>query len=194
MKKIQNLEEYVMFWYLLLFVIIAVIIGAIVKEVQSKKAKKNLVEQTSTDERLKDAKIFEGWTGYFIAIAKTGYISLKTPNMASHKIVHINDINGFDIIKDGLSNSANAGSAVVGGLLFGGIGALIGGLGSSKSSISSLSFIFKLNDFDLPSIEIKFIESKTKTDSFFYKMTMEKMNEIAGLLSFIEREYKNNTQ
>ncbi|MEL5718653.1 hypothetical protein [Treponema pedis] len=190
MKEIQNSEEYMMFWYLLLFVVIAVVIGVIVKEVQSKKAKKNLVEQTSTDERLKDAKIFEGGTGYFIAIAKTGYVSLKTPNMESHKIVHINDINGFELVKDGLSNSANAGSAVVGGLLFGGLGALIGGIGSSKAAISSLSFIFKLNDFDLPSIEIKFIETKTKTDSFFYKMTMEKINEIAGLLSFIEREHK----
>lgn len=178
-------------WYALLFIIVAGIIGAIIENAKSKKAKNALVEQTATDDRLKDAKVFEGWPGYLIAIAKTGYISLKTPDMETNKIIHISDINGFEILKDGMSNSANIGSAAVGGLLFGGIGAVIGGIGSSTSSISSLSFIFRLNDFDMPSVEIKFFESKIKTDSLVYKATMKEINEIAGLLSFIERENKN---
>lgn len=170
--------------------IVAVIVGIMKDSSASKKAKKNLLDQITKDDRLKDAKLFEGYTGYFIAVSKTGYIVLKTPDMESSKIVFINDINGFELVKDGISNSANAGSAIVGGLLFGGIGALIGGIGSSKSAISSLSFIFKLNDFDMPSIEIKFITSKMNTDSILYEPIMKTVNEVAGLLSFLEREYK----
>lgn len=179
-----------MFWWLVLLTIaggVALGVGQIIK---SNQTKKSLLKQAETDERLKNAKLFDGATGYFVLISESGFLGLKTPQMTEPKIVHIKDINGFELRQNGHS-AANASSAAVGGLLFGGVGALVGGIGSAKEKITSISFVFKINDFNIPSIEIKFLDGSTKSDSFYYDAVMQKINELDGLLSFIEKKYRN---
>lgn len=178
-----------MYWWLLLFAVLAGLGSVIWQVIKSKQSKKNILEQIQTDTRLKNAKFFEGATGYFILISESGYVGFKTPEMEAQKIVYINDINGFELQQNGHS-SANSTAAIAGGLLFGGIGAVLGGIGSAKQNITSLSFVFKINDFNTPSIEIKFIDSAIKNDSTYYEMLMKRINELDGLLSFIEKKYR----
>lgn len=179
-----------MYGWLILFAVLVGLGSIIWQIIKSKQSKKNILEQIQTDSRLKNAKLFDGATGYFILISESGYVGFKTPEMETQKIVYINDINGFELQQNGHS-SANATAAIAGGLLFGGIGAVLGGVGSARQKITSLSFVFKINDFNTPSIEIKFIDSATKNDSAYYKIIMKRINELDGLLSFIEKKYRS---
>lgn len=73
---------------------------------------------------------------------------------------NIKDINGFERIIDG-KDIANIGGAIAGGLLFGGIDALIRG-GVRKEKISSINLLFKINDFNNPTINFHLLIGGTK--------------------------------
>lgn len=173
------------FYLFLAFIVITIVIIIVQKKINDNKIKK-FVEQ---DERLKNAKIFDGATNSYVVISENGYIGLKSQLMAEIKVIYIKDLNGFEVRTDGKS-SANLGGAVVGGLIFGGAGAIIGGL-SSQEKISTLSLVFKVNDFNNPIIEIGMIDSKTKKGTIIYKSAQDKIIKITSLLEIIEKKYKN---
>ena len=144
------------------------------------------------DERLDKAKCFSGSAGSYISIAENGFIGIKSLRLKTAKIFHINDLSGFELKTNG-KQTANLGGAIAGGILFGAVGAVLGGI-SSAEKISSICFVFKFNDFESPVIEIEMLPSPVKKGSLLHKSTMEEMGKIMGLLEFIERKYKTETQ
>jgi hypothetical protein len=157
---------------------------------RSLKQKKALLKNIADDPRLAGAKIFEP-AGNLIAIAETGFIGLKNDKIKQGlKVVNISDINGFEIDING-NLQRNTGGAVAGAVLFGGIGALIGG--QSKEMITKLSLLFKLNDFQTPVVEIPFIIFKTKKGSFEHQQALDQAKEVCSLLEILERKYKGNS-
>jgi hypothetical protein len=155
---------------------------------KQKKEKEKFSQALASDDRLKGAKIFELVIDNMIVISETGYIGLKNDKIKEFlKIIHINDINGFELNVNG-NMRHNTGGAIAGGLLFGGIGALIGG--QSKEIINKLSFLFKINDFSNPIIEIPLILFKVKKGSFSHQAVLDKANEIISLLEILEKKYK----
>ena len=165
---------------------IIILLGFIVIREKKREAKAQVF--MNDDSRLKGGVIHSFSSGNFVMINENGFIGLKNSKMDIPRVVHINDINGFEIINNGKS-VANVSGAIIGGLIFGGIGALIGGIGSSKQKIISLRLIFKINDFDDPIVYIDILP-KTSTTSHIYKFFTERMELMLSRLEILEKKYK----
>jgi hypothetical protein len=124
----------------------------------------------------------------FILISETGFIALKSLFIKEIIIINIKDVIGFEVLTNGKS-SANIGGAIAGGLLFGGVGAIIGGL-QSKETITKMSFLFKTNDFNNPNIEIPIIALSLKKGSFEYQALDEKIKNLTSTLEIVEQKIK----
>lgn len=173
-----------------LIICLLLFVWAIYCIVSNKKEKKRRNAFFDTDERFKGAKQFKLPMGVF-AIAESGYISIY---FRKNRVLHINDIRGFEVIKDG-QPSGGIKSAVAGGLLFGGVGAIVGGVvGSSKTAIRSLSLMFKTNDFNEPTITVPFIIKKTKSTSILAKEAERQLRDILSMLEILEKKHRTAEQ
>ena len=79
------------------------------------------------------------------------------------------------------------GTAVAGGILFGGVGAIVGGgLGKKqKDVVNKMSIIINLRDEWVPRIEIILIKSETKRNGLVYKSSKSLAQQIISLLTII---------
>lgn len=174
------------------FLIIGFIILAVIAQIWQEKINNKKIEKVlNEDERMNGAHIFHLPSNSLIAINENGYLALKNEKMKDFKIVSIKDLNGFEVITNGHS-TANIGGALAGGLLFGGVGALVGGLGSKKEKITNLSLIFKTNDFKDPVIEIKLSNINLKKGSLIHKQVEEELIKITSLLEIVEKKFRKN--
>ncbi len=102
------------------------------------------------------------------------------------RIYSYNDVLDFALLEDGGSiNKGGLGRAVAGGVLFGGVGAVVGGVTGIKKSkpvCSSLKIKITLNDMSHPAEYINFISSETKKSSFTYKTCEKSAQDIMSLL------------
>lgn len=113
-------------------------------------------------------------------------------NSWSGKIVvtfDYNDIVDFELMEDGESvASGGLGRALAGGVLFGGVGAIVGGVTGKRRSnefCSSLKLKVTINDVTNPVIYVNFIESKTKKNGFTYKTIAEAAQECLSVFQLI---------
>lgn len=98
------------------------------------------------------------------------------------------EILNYEVVEDGNSISkGGVGRAIVGGLLFGGIGAIVGGVTGhkSKSTCNRLEVIINLNNINNPLEKITLISAETKKDSIVYKSAIQQAQEITALLEII---------
>ena len=182
--------EVVIVLLLLIVLSIVLIVYAAKAAGKNKKVLGYFHDLQKTDNRFSNSKLFEFVNKTsLILISETGHIALKAVELAEPKIINIKDINGFEIIEDGKS-SANLGGAVVGGLLFGGAGAIIGGLQAQKK-ITKMSFLFKTNNFSSPNIEIRLIALSVKKGSFEYQGLNEKIKDLMSTLEVVEKNCKD---
>jgi hypothetical protein len=140
------------------------------------------------DERFLSSKLFDFINTSFILVSETGFIALKSLAMEEIKVLSIKDIIGFEVVTNGKA-VANIGGAIAGGLLFGGVGAIIGG-SPSREKISSMSFLFKTNDFNNPNIEIPVIALSIKNGSYEYQAIEEKLKNLTSILEIVEKKIK----
>ncbi|MDF2685236.1 MAG: hypothetical protein K0S55_417 [Clostridia bacterium] len=107
------------------------------------------------------------------------------------KIYDYKDLISYELVEDGNSiMKGRAGSALAGGLLFGGVGAIVGASLSKeiKSTCTILQLHIQVNNLDKPQIVMKFIQSETKKDSILYKVSMENARNMTAALAFINNE------
>lgn len=99
------------------------------------------------------------------------------------------DIVDFELLEDGSSISRGGlGRALVGGALFGGVGAIVGGVtGKKKNKLTCTSLMIKItvNDTARPVEYIKFITSSTYKTGLVYKSAYKNAQEIMSLLQLI---------
>lgn len=99
------------------------------------------------------------------------------------------DIIDFELIEDGdCITKGGLGSAVVGGLFFGGAGAVVGsvtGAKKTKRTCTNLSIKITVNNAFHPIEYIKLITSSTDRNSFIYKAAFQNAQEIISLLQII---------
>ena len=129
-----------------------------------------------------------------IAISKNGFVYFKIPNKNWIK-VHIKDILGYQVKKNGKSSGLS--NAIVGGLIFGGVGAIAGAiLGSKKETMKSIEIKFNINNFDNPNINIEFLgkDIEYPSDSEPVKDALDTIDEILSLLKVLEKNHKNINQ
>jgi len=104
-------------------------------------------------------------------------------------IHNFSDIVSVEIKENGQKYKAQHGiiRAVVGGTVFGAVGALAGASTAHRAqTISHLSVDIYLNNFDCPIETIPLISSTTKTDSFLYKSAYENIQKMAATLTVMQ--------
>lgn len=109
------------------------------------------------------------------------------------QIYNYSDILDYELIEDGNSISKGGiGRALVGGMLFGGVGAIVGGSTGHKqrATCSKLQIKITLNNMTTPVVYVNFIETETKKDSRLYKMSFAQAQETMSLLNIICQSIK----
>ena len=106
-----------------------------------------------------------------------------------HKIFNYSDLVSFELKEDNNSIiSGRAGSSVIGGLLFGGLGAIAGSSGSrkiSETSCSSMILFIVVNNMKNPNLEISIIDKEIKKDSEEYDESIHKAQELVLIMKLI---------
>lgn len=104
-------------------------------------------------------------------------------------IVPFSDIRGYAVIQDDEEiQGGTIGSAAIGGLLLGGVGAIVGAVGGKrkqKKSVNTMALRIDLNDFDMPCAIVTYIAKPTKTKSGDYRKAVESMQEAMSCLDLI---------
>lgn len=104
-------------------------------------------------------------------------------------VYNYNDILDFELLEDGESIAKGGlGRAVAGGILFGGIGAVVGGATGSRKNkpvCTTLKIKISLNNISNPVEYISFITTPTKKDGLIYKSSEKAAHECLSLLEYI---------
>jgi hypothetical protein len=104
------------------------------------------------------------------------------------------DVISSEIVEDGeqiikTSRGSQLGGAIVGGVLLGGVGAIIGGLSGKKKAndkVKEIKLLITVNDMQSPVYEVYFLKTTpTKKGSLIYKQAINSANEWHGLISVI---------
>lgn len=114
------------------------------------------------------------------------------------KIYNYSDIIDFELLEDGESiTKGGLGRAVAGGVLLGGVGAIVGGITGGKKSkglCNSLKIKITVNDINNSVVYINFLTAKTKKDSFTYKTLYNSAQECLSTLQLICNNQQQITQ
>lgn len=104
-------------------------------------------------------------------------------------IVSFSDVRGYAVIQDDEEiQGGTIGAAAVGGLLLGGVGAIVGAVGGKrkqKKVVNTMALRIDLNDFDMPCAIVTYIGKPTKTKDGAYKKAVESMQEAMSCLDLI---------
>ena len=108
------------------------------------------------------------------------YIHVDETNKAfkvGRDIFSYDNLLSFELLEDGQSiTKGGLGRAVAGGLLFGGVGAIVGGITGGKKSkgvCNSMKLRVSLKNAHTDVVYINFITTETKTSSFIYKTAQD---------------------
>ena len=108
------------------------------------------------------------------------------------RIYSYDDIVEYELLEDGDTiTKGGLGRALVGGAVFGGTGAIVGGVTGGKRSkkvINSLKIKITIDDFESPVVYIHLITSKTKANSFVYKTNFALAQEILSTFALIQKQ------
>ncbi|KPI46581.1 hypothetical protein KW95_18500 [Clostridioides difficile] len=108
----------------------------------------------------------------------------------AQEVLSFNDVIDYELLEDGETLiKGGLGRALTGGLLFGGVGAVVGGVTGKKETkaiINSLKIKITLNNLNMPATYIDLINSATKKTSFVYKTNYNIAQEILSTFSVIQ--------
>lgn len=114
---------------------------------------------------------------------------------AAYKIISYRDLLAFDVIQNGVSvtktaRASQAATAVLGGLMFGGIGALTGALTSktvTHKKIKGVDLKLTINDITNPIFFLNFQNVEVAAGGRIHSAAMERVDEWVGRLSVLVR-------
>lgn len=100
-------------------------------------------------------------------------VAIEAAMKPDDKIFSFDVLENYELIEDdNVVSSGGLGAAMVGGVLLGGVGAIVGGMTGSKKtkkSIENLALQINTNDMSFPCIMITYIKKETKISSNAYK-------------------------
>lgn len=114
-------------------------------------------------------------------------------NGVSERIISYRDILSAELFEDGssitkTSRSSQLGGALVGGLVFGGLGAVVGGLSGNTRTSSKIKHIdlrLVVNDTSSPLHDVAFLNGECKKDEFIYKQSLAKARRWHGIIKVL---------
>ena len=127
-----------------------------------------------------------------IAIPKTSL----TGRILDMQIFDYSSIVGFELLEDGNSvEKGGVGRAIVGGTLFGGVGAVVGASTGHKhkATCSKLQIKITLNDISVPVVYINFIMTETKKNGVLYNTIYPLAQEALSVLNIITKSQEQTT-
>ena len=109
------------------------------------------------------------------------------------KPISYRDLLSSEIFEDGetvtrTARGSQIGGALIGGLAFGGVGAVIGGLsGKTRSSekVKKIDLRIMINDTKNPYHDLNFMDVESKKNSMMYKSAMEQARHWHGLITVL---------
>lgn len=119
-------------------------------------------------------------------------------NKKISQVFEYSDLIDFELLEDGTSvTKGGLGRAVAGGLIFGGVGAIVGGVTGGKKAkqiCNKLQIKITLNNMSNPVVYINLINGEIKTNGIVYKTTYNSAQEILSVLQLIcnENNLSNN--
>jgi len=107
------------------------------------------------------------------------------------------EIDGETVLRQTASTMGILGRAVVGGVLAGGVGAIIGGAtgsrtSKSKETIKSINLKITINDTSNPIYRINFLNFETKKGDWNYNHSYESAEQWHGKIAAIIKQTENN--
>ncbi|MEN2467987.1 SHOCT domain-containing protein [Ornithinibacillus sp. JPR2-1] len=128
------------------------------------------------------------YIGKFIEFDDDNKLIMISPKKKP-RIYRYKDISSFELLENGESvTKGGLGRALVGGALFGGAGAVVGGVTAkrkNKEIVDSLRIKISLKDINVSSDYIDFLDKKVKKGSFVYKDSYNKVQECLSTLQYI---------
>lgn len=116
-------------------------------------------------------------------------VAVEAAMKPSDVIVPFSDVRGYAVIQDDEEiQGGTLGAAAVGGLLLGGVGAVIGAAGGSrkqKKVVNTMALRVDLRDLDMPCAIVTYIGKPTKTKSGDYQKAVAAMQEAMSCLDLI---------
>jgi hypothetical protein len=175
-------------------VVFSLIVGVIVLFVSVYRSTKKDIEKLESsiasllaDERFKNAKIFRILKTPMV-ISEEGYIGVIDESYSKAAIIHIKDVNGFELTMDSQKVS-DVDSTVTDHWLFRDI-KTVTTTTTQREEIHNMTLLLKINDFNNPTLVIHLIKFKTEKGTGYYKLLQDKINEILSILEIIEKKYK----
>lgn len=200
-------EEYNVLKYILGgFIVILLILGKIVmnmtKDNNSKVSKVNTDPMNNYRNNkfydLKNGGIFETYVkiGNYFRYDKINQkimliYSYHRADKKKYAVYKLSDILEFEYIENGTSQvKGGLGRALVGGALFGGVGAIVGGITGTRNTkkvINEMKIKFVIKG-DIPIVDYLNLKniSSVKSDSQQYKLYIKQLNEILAILNYAE--------
>ena len=173
----------------LLFIFCMLIVGAIaygvIQTIETSKKKSELSAAISVVPHFSAKDYFVGVDGK-TSIAINGDHSklclTSDPKHYSPILIEAERVISAEIAEDGssvtqTSRTSQVGGALVGGLVFGGVGALVGGLSgktATRSKVKKIELLLTLDDHETPIYSICFLNMEVSTDFPMYKDAMSK--------------------
>ena len=112
------------------------------------------------------------------------------------RIYNYSEVLEYEILEDGNTiTKGGLGSAIVGGALFGGIGAVVGGLTGGKKVkevVKSLKVKIVLDNKIVPAEYIELLTTEFKKDGFVYRGAKQQAEDIVAILASIVSENEKN--
>lgn len=116
----------------------------------------------------------------------------------SKQIYRFSDIVDFELVEDGhvTVTRQGVGKALAGGLMFGDVGAIVGGMTAKEKTsetIHTLHVRIKINNRNNPMETIKLIDGKTKTGGLIYKQYYAVAQDLLAELEQMSREVSQSS-
>lgn len=166
-----------MFWFIIMIVVILLVMaGAADKSYKEKISNmEGGLEKLFNDNNFSksaEIKLDDITYGYRIYIDENGKkLLIINTNTLQNKFINFDDIIGMDVIEDGVGTNG-VGRAIIGGVLFGGAGAIVGS-NTGKKVVKNVKIVIYLNSISEPEYDMIINTEKIKMDSRMYKPKIE---------------------
>lgn len=166
------------------------------EEIKNHKESKARIKQQKQEE-VQNFKASKDIEGLLEVDMDSGKFRIKG-FLTSADIYPVKLISGYEIVEDGTSiTSGGLGRAAIGGLAFGGAGAIVGAITGKKSSkgiVNTLKIKINLTDLDTPVLYVNLITKKTKKSSVLYKNAINKADAVISSIDTLLNQFEPSKQ
>lgn len=133
---------------------------------------------------------------YTLGVSVAAEAAIKAATRPDDKVFSFDVLDSYELIEDdSVVSGGGLGAAVAGGVLLGGVGAVMGGVTGkkkTKKSIEHLVLQINTNDLSFPCIMITYIKKETKVNSNAYKEALSLSKQSIRCLDMILEQKKDN--